>query len=197
MAGSASMPRKRGRPVGAKDSYQRVRRGVGEPTTAPRLPRVSPLRLVPPPAPEPMTVDAPGVMEITEAPPASAPGHRIGTQTALAHALRDRIWAYCTEIGYDPWQAMIAMALSAETPSELKFMCHREIASYLLAKLKAVDLTGQVEHHHTSQALQVLFAALEQQEDAERARLPGWRLPALETLGRHQQERGEWDRDEA
>jgi hypothetical protein len=141
-------------------------------------------------------VDAPAVLEITEAPPASAPGHRIGTQTALAHALRDRIWAYCLEIGYDPWQAMIAMACNAETPIEIRFMCHREVASYLLAKLKAVDLTGQVEHH-PSPALEVLFAALEQEEEAERASLPPGRPPALETLGRHPQERGEWDRDEA
>jgi hypothetical protein len=134
---------------------------------------------------------------VVDAPPAPSPSLRIGTQTALAHALRDRIWAYCEAIGYDPWQAMIAMACNAEMPIEIRFMCHREVASYLLAKLKAVDLTGQVEHHHTSPALQVLLAALEQQEDAERATLPPWRPPALETLGRHQQEREEWDRDEA
>jgi hypothetical protein len=76
-------------------------------------------------------------------------------------------------------------------------MCHREITAYVLPKLKAIDLTNQVDHPHTAQPLQALFVALEQAEEQERARLPTWRPPALETLGRHQQECGEWDRDEA
>jgi hypothetical protein len=139
----------------------------------------------------------PIVVGAVDAPSQPSPSLRPNPQTALAHALRDRIWAYCEEIGYDPWQAMIAMARSPETPIEIRFMCHREVASYLLAKLKAVELAGQVEHHHTSPALQVLLAVLEQQEGAEQARLPAWRPPTLGTLGKHQQDRGEWDRDEA
>jgi len=91
---------------------------------------------------------------------------------------------------------MIAMALSAETPIEIRFMCHRELATYLLPKLKAIDLIGQIDHPHTSQPLQALFAALEQQEEAERATLPAWRPPSLEALGRHQSEDGAWDVDE-
>jgi hypothetical protein len=56
---------------------------------------------------------------------------------------------------------------------------------------------AQAEHPPTSESLLALCAALEQVEAAERASLPPWPPPALETLGRHLQERGEWDRDEA
>jgi hypothetical protein len=121
----------------------------------------------------------------------------VGTHITLAHTLRNAIWAYYTETGYNPWQALIAMALSAETPMEIRFMCHREIATYLLPKLKAIDLMAQAEHPPTSQSLQALCAALEQEEEAERASLPPWCPPALETWEKHPQERGEWDRDEA
>jgi hypothetical protein len=91
---------------------------------------------------------------------------------------------------------MIAIARNPETPLEIRFMCHREIATYLLPKLKAVDLTGQGDHSTTAQSLHALLVALEQAEDAERATLPAWRPPSLETLGRHQREDGEWDVDE-
>jgi hypothetical protein len=139
----------------------------------------------------------PVVVGVVDAPPAPAPSLRIGTHTTLAHTLRDDIWAYCLATGYNPWQALIAMALSAATPLEIRFMCHREIATYLLPKLKAIDLTAQAEHPHTSESLQALFAQLEQEEEAERASLPPWPPPVLETLEKHPQERGEWDRDEA
>jgi len=184
MTAPALATRKRGRPVGSKDSYQRVRRGVGEPKTALRLPRVGLLRLVPPSEPAPMPEPTPTVVEAAEAPPAPSPSQRVGTRTNLAQALRDDIWAYCAATNYSPWKALIAMARSAETPIEIRFMCHREIAAYLLPKLKALALTGQVDHHHTSQPLQELFAVLEQEEAAERASLPPWTPPVLEALGR-------------
>jgi len=114
-------------------------------------------------------------------------------RTNLAQALRDDIWAYSAETGYNPWKAMIAMALSPETSIELRFMCHREIAAYLLPKLKAIALTGQVDHHHTSQPLQELFAALEQEEAVERAMLPPWTPLALEALGRTPHADGMWE----
>jgi hypothetical protein len=103
----------------------------------------------------------------------------------LAHTLRDRIWAYCEAIGYDPWQAMIAMARSPETPIELQLICHREVAAYVLPKLKALTMTGECDPPPTAQSLQALFMALEQAEEQERAQLPMWRPPSLETLERH------------
>jgi len=85
MAVSAPVARQRGRPAGSKDSYQRVRRGVGEPKTAPRLPRVRLLRLVPPPETEPVPERTSVIVESAEAPPAPSPSHRVGTHTTLAH----------------------------------------------------------------------------------------------------------------
>jgi hypothetical protein len=71
MAGSAPVPQKRGRPVGSKDSYQRMRWGVGEPTKAPRLPRAGLLRLVPPPATEPVPERPAAIEEAATAAPGS------------------------------------------------------------------------------------------------------------------------------
>jgi len=114
----------------------------------------------------------------------------------LQEAIRLGIWEYAGEIGYDPWQALIAMALSSETPLELKFDCHKEVAQYLLSKLKSIAIAGEVEHHHTSEPLQVLFAKWEQEEEAERASLPPWTPPGIEALDMRRQPGGEWDLDD-
>ena len=88
------------------------------------------------------------------------------------------------------------MALSRETPLELKFDCHKEVAQYLLPKLASIKVQGEVEHHHTSEPLQVLFAKWEQEEEAERVNLPPWTPPGLEALDMRQQPGGEWDLDD-
>jgi hypothetical protein len=54
---------------------------------------------------------------------------------ALQEAIRLGIWDYASDIGYNPWQAMMALALAKHTPSELQFDCHKELAQYLLSKL--------------------------------------------------------------
>src|SRR5262245_33131170 len=115
---------------------------------------------------------------------------------ALQEALRLGIWDYAEEIGYNPWQALIAMALARETPLDLKFECHKEVAQYLLAKLKAIAIAGEVEHHHTSEPLQVLFARWEQEEEAERVSLPPWTPPGIEAIEMYQDESGMWDLDD-
>ena len=114
----------------------------------------------------------------------------------LQEAIRLGIWDYASDIGYNPWQALIAMALAQDTPLELKFDCHKEVAQYLLAKLASIKVQGEVEHHHTSEPLQVLFARWEEEEEVERASLPPWTPPGLETLEMRQSEDGEWDLDE-
>src|SRR5215813_7774316 len=114
----------------------------------------------------------------------------------LQEAIRLGIWDYASDIGYNPWQALIAMALSSETPLELRFDCHKEVAQYLLSKLKSIAIAGEVEHHHTSEPLQVLFAKWEQEEEAERASLPPWTPPGIEALDMRRQPGGEWDLDD-
>jgi hypothetical protein len=59
-----------------------------------------------------------------------------------------------------------------------------------------MELSGEVEHHHTSEPLQVLFAKLAQEEEAERATLPLWAPPGLEALEMWLQADGEWDLDD-
>ena len=63
----------------------------------------------------------------------------------------------------------------------------------MLAKLANIKVEGKVEHHYTSEPLQVLFARWEQEEEAERATLPPWTPPGLEALEMRQGEDGEWD----
>jgi hypothetical protein len=112
---------------------------------------------------------------------------------ALQEEIRLGVWEYAESIGYNPFFAMIAMALSGDTPLELRLKCHMEVAAYLLPKLKAIALTGEVQHTHTSMPLQALFAALEQEEEQERASLPPWTPPGREALGMPEQGDGTWD----
>lgn len=136
-------------------------------------------------------------------PPAeSLPSVPLGPATAarrfrdLQDTIRLGIWDYAEGIGYNPWQALIAMAMAQDTPLELKFDCHKEVAQYLLAKLASIKIEGEVAHHHTTEPLQVLFAQWEQEEEQERASLPPWTPPGLEALDLRRQPDGAWDLEE-
>jgi hypothetical protein len=133
----------------------------------------------------------PAALSPIEPPPSSQRQFR-----DLQEQMRLGIWDEWQESGYTPWRALMAMALAADTPLELRFQCHKELAQYLLAKLKAIEIAGDVEHHHTVEPLQVLFAQWEQEEEAERASLPPWTPPGLEALEMRQGEDGEWDLEE-
>ena len=175
MTESAAGPRKRGRPRGAKDSYQRVRHQNGAPRSV-WLPPQGPSKGLVPVTPE-------------QAPP---PQH-IGLHTSLAQALRDRIWASCQKKKYDPWAAMIDMTRDGDVPVEIQFACHREIAAYLLPKLRAIEVKAEVNHNHRT-PLDELLARLEREEEEERKHLPLWHPPA--PLDMEPGERGVWEVDE-
>lgn len=96
-------------------------------------------------------------------------------------ALREQIWLDALELGYNPWRELMRTSLRDDTPIPYKIECDREVAGYLLPKLKAVEISGKVDVHHTSEPLQVLFAALEEEEEAERETLPPWQ-PAVLTM---------------
>jgi len=98
-------------------------------------------------------------------------------------ARRADLWRYCQEQNYNPWHRLIVLGCDPHTPVELQIACHKEIAAYLLPKLKAVEVHGTIDHTHTSVPLQALFAALEQAEEQERATLPPWTPPALLEVG--------------
>jgi hypothetical protein len=116
---------------------------------------------------------------------------------ALQEAIRSGIWDYAQGIGYNPWQAMIAMALAQNTPLDLKLDCHKEVAAYLLSKLASIRVEGEVAHLHASTSLQELFQIWEKEEDAERASLPPWTPPGFGALDMQQDGDGVWDLDDA
>ena len=109
-----------------------------------------------------------------EPPPGASPRLR-------QDVLREQIWLDALELGYNPWRELMKTSLSPATLVGYKIECDREIANYLLPKLKAVEITGHVDVHHTSEPLQVLFAALEEEEEAARETLLPWQ-PALMDL---------------
>jgi hypothetical protein len=115
---------------------------------------------------------------------------------ALQEAIRLGIWDYAQGIGYNPWQAMIAMALAKDTPLDLKLDCHKEVAAYLLSKLASLKVEGEVAHVHASTSFRDLFALWEQEEEAERASLPPWTPPGFGTLDMQQDAEGVWDLDD-
>jgi hypothetical protein len=112
---------------------------------------------------------------------------------ALQEAIRLGIWDYAQGIGYNPWQAMIAMALAKDTPLDLKLDCHKEVAAYLLSKLASLKVEGEVAHVHASTSFRDLFALWEQEEEAERASLPPWTPPGFGALDMQQDAEGAWD----
>jgi hypothetical protein len=111
--------------------------------------------------------------------------------------MRQGIWDYSTDIGYNPWQAMTAMALAQDTPLDLKFDDHKEVVAYLLSKLASLRVEGEVAHLHVSTSLQELFQIWEKEEEAERASLPPWRPPGFGALDMQQDAEGVWDLDDA
>jgi hypothetical protein len=112
---------------------------------------------------------------------------------ALQEQLRQGIWDYAQGIGYNPWQAMIAMALAQNTPLDLKLDCHKEVAAYLLSKLASIRVEGEVAHLHASTSLQELMVLWEQEEERERASLPPWTPPGIEAIDMRRSSEDEWD----
>ena len=50
---------------------------------------------------------------------------------------------YCRQKKYDPLHAMIDIALDANTDPAIRLSCHKEVAQYIYAKRKAVELSGK------------------------------------------------------
>ena len=143
---------------------------------------------------------APTVAPASDAPHAPPPLEPEPASVAFKHLqeqIRTGIWDYAQGIGYNPWQAIIALALSKGLHPSLQLECHREVAAYLLPKLASIRFEGEVEvQHGLAQPLQELFAVWEQEEEAERADLPPWIPPGIEAIDMHQGEGGAWDLDE-
>jgi hypothetical protein len=57
----------------------------------------------------------------------------------LRHALRKAIWDYCQAQAYNPWEAMVRLVQSTDFEM-VALACHKEIAPFLLPKLKQVEL---------------------------------------------------------
>lgn len=99
------------------------------------------------------------------------------SRTDLWHYIRERKLAGAKR--YNPF--FVAVDLMEEvTDMRIVVHCVEILADRLLPKMKAVEHSGMIDHHHTSAPIQVLFTALEQEEVAQRESLPDWRPPALD-----------------
>ena len=54
---------------------------------------------------------------------------------------------YCRKKKYDPLHAMIDIALDANTDPAIRLSCHKEVAQYIYAKRKAVELSAGPDDH--------------------------------------------------
>jgi hypothetical protein len=78
----------------------------------------------------------------------AAPGERrggrvAGTPNKRTQALEDKIKAEYPD--YDPVLSMVAISQDPSTPLEMKITCHKEVAKYVHAQRKAVEIANEVE----------------------------------------------------
>lgn len=115
----------------------------------------------------------------------------------LQEEIRLSVWDEWQAAGYTPWRALRQLAQGKRTSAMLRFLCHKELMGLVLAKLKNIEIAGQVDHHHTVEpALALLFAQLEEEEAQERETLPPWTPPRPEVLDMEQGDDGAWDLEE-
>lgn len=73
-------------------------------------------------------------------------GRKKGTPNKKTQDLYDQIQAAVKEIngadGYDPVIQMAILATKEGVDDQLRFNCHKEIAPYIHAKRKAVEVSG-------------------------------------------------------
>ena len=50
---------------------------------------------------------------------------------------------------YNPLSELLKLAHDNETTNSEKISCHKEIAQYVHPKLKAIEMTGEVDHEFT------------------------------------------------
>lgn len=65
--------------------------------------------------------------------------------------------------GYDPIDALINIARVSTNPLEIRVSCHKEVAKYMYAQKKAIDITGDMNLHEDS----VVFVVPEQAVSTE------------------------------
>lgn len=70
-------------------------------------------------------------------------GREKGTPNKDKKALQDKIQAEYP--GYDPVLSMVAISQSPDTPLDMKITCHKEVAKYIHAQRKAVEIANEVE----------------------------------------------------
>ena len=96
-------------------------------------------------------------------------GRRKGTANRKNALTRAGVEALCATYGYNPWEAMILMAQNPDTDDTTRFQCHKEIAQFILSKLRAVELSGDQEHPIRLDIFTTLRQALERAYESRTA----------------------------
>lgn len=77
-------------------------------------------------------------------------GGRIkGTPNKRNESFQDHLRTYCKRKGVDPHYFMVDMLADPETELMLQFQAAKELAQYLEPKLRAMEVSGNIDHSHT------------------------------------------------
>ena len=79
-----------------------------------------------------------------EAQPKKRWGRAKGTPNKVNAKTREELWAYCQQQGVNPFQFLIDQVANPAVSKELRIQCAKEVAPYLLGKMKQVEVeTGK------------------------------------------------------
>lgn len=74
-------------------------------------------------------------------------GSRKGVPNKHPISFREGLRQYCEELGVDPHKFMAEIIADKNADHVLKLNAAKELAQYIEPKLKAVEHTGDIEHH--------------------------------------------------
>ena len=92
-----------------------------------------------------------------------------GRQKGTPNRATQEIEAQLEALGCDPIAGMAKIAMSEESPPELRGRMYSELASYVFPKRKAIEHSGSI-HRTYEDALEELETAVDTAVDAEEAR---------------------------
>lgn len=89
-------------------------------------------------------------------------GRQKGTPNKHTAMTREALWEYATTKGVNPFHVLIDVIADKTEDPKFRVQCASELAPYMMAKLKAVEHTGTLQHQHMTleQAAQLSDAQL-------------------------------------
>jgi hypothetical protein len=74
-------------------------------------------------------------------------GRQKGTPNKHKTSFREGLREYCDKLGVDPHRFMAEIIADKHADRLLKLNAAKELAQYIEPKLKAIEHTGDIEHH--------------------------------------------------